>query len=178
MSGVSAIGLSVSGQRETVMGQAGLKLSVLSNLLVGWFVFGTLVVATHGDETSTSKPDAVVVGITGHYRVGRWTSVRVDPSVLVDSLPSSDSIPSDSIESSVWIETTDGDGVRVRYEQDVSAKHHFRAYAIPGSEAAPFSRSRERESRRRFIDPFSVVRFTGSRCVDGAVGDALDCRDR
>jgi hypothetical protein len=64
--------------------------------------------------------DSPAIGIEGHYRVGRWTAVRLDR-------PASD-----------WsIETRDGDGVQVVYQQPDSASDRTWGYAIPGSEAAP-----------------------------------------
>lgn len=59
----------------------------------------------------------VTVGITGHYRAGSWTAVRDLHNRPIAA-----------------IETRDGDGLRVHYDQLPDAGW---AYAIPGSEAVP-----------------------------------------
>lgn len=77
----------------------------------------------------------VVVGIDGHYRVGMWTAVRCPESV----------VRGDGESESYTIETLDGDGVRVSYDQaasDQAASDQADGalcfgYAVPGSEAAP-----------------------------------------
>ncbi len=66
----------------------------------------------------------VVVGIDGHYRVGCWTAVRVAEG------------QHDDLQQSV-IETRDGDGVRVAYEQAGSLASGDWGYVVPGTEAAP-----------------------------------------
>lgn len=67
----------------------------------------------------------ISVGIEGHYRVGRWTGLRVDGATSIRA-----------------IETRDGDGVEVRYLQPASPSSDGSgggdwSYAVPGSEAAP-----------------------------------------
>lgn len=57
-------------------------------------------------------------GITGHYRVGGWTAIRLG-------------------DSDASIETLDGDGVRVIYEQPAGSGQPRFGYAIAGSESAP-----------------------------------------
>jgi len=85
------------------------------------------------DPTVTSSLGSakVVVGITGHYRVGYWTAVRLDAAPATDA--AGDKLP----RISTVMETTDGDGVRVRYEQTLSPENDDCGYVIPGSEAAP-----------------------------------------
>ena len=72
---------------------------------------------TQGSEGTNQS--SVTVGITGHYRVGNWAAVRFDPSIAgrLDQNVST-------------IETTDGDGVRVGYDQPINAENDFRGYAI------------------------------------------------
>jgi hypothetical protein len=71
-----------------------------------------------GEQVSDGSP--VAVGVEGHYRVGRWTGVR-----LSEGAPFS------------TIETRDGDGVQVEYQQPSLVTSGGWGYAIPGSEAAP-----------------------------------------
>lgn len=69
----------------------------------------------------TMAADAVTVGIEGHYRVGRWTGVRLEGvSRAIASL-----------------ETRDGDGVQVQYRQSQPIAGNGWGYVIPGSQAAP-----------------------------------------
>lgn len=82
------------------------------------------------------------VGINGHYRAGHWTAVRLPKHAG----------------ASLQIETTDGDGVAVVYEQDflpasnsdgdeLDGDEPVFAYCIPGTEAAPLIiRSRSQAS--------------------------------
>ena len=74
--------------------------------------------------TSSTASDAVEVGITGHYRIGYWTAVRLKDK------------PADS---SVSIETVDGDGARVVFEQSFGGADDeaLFSYVVPGTEAAP-----------------------------------------
>ena len=62
------------------------------------------------------------VGIQGHYRVGAWTGIRYDGKQNVTTL-----------------ETRDGDGSEVRYEQVGGTSSGDWAYGVPGGEAAPLS---------------------------------------
>ncbi len=70
------------------------------------------------------------IGINGHYRAGHWTAVRL-PAGTGDSHESFD------------LETTDGDGVSVVYEQEFikpssgAGEEPVFTYCIPGTEAAP-----------------------------------------
>lgn len=66
----------------------------------------------------------VVIGIEGHYRVGCWTAVRL---VSGAGGPSNSSV----------IETRDGDGVRVAYDQATPLTNNSWGYLVPGTEGAP-----------------------------------------
>lgn len=91
--------------------------------------------ATAATAVSRSR---VIVGINGHYRVGRNTTVRLD-SEFANQLQEQ-SIRREQLR----VETLDGDGVRVRYDTypiedsaiDLSTDL---AYVVPGSEAAPLT---------------------------------------
>ncbi len=82
---------------------------------------------SHGDDSSTSSARSVpevIVGIEGHYRVGCWTAVRIVGSAS-------------GIDNASLIETRDGDGVRVAYQQAQPLANGSWGYVIPGSEAVP-----------------------------------------
>ncbi len=68
--------------------------------------------------------DTVTVGLKGHYRVGRWTAVRVSTSAANGTNAST-------------IETRDGDGHRVAFNQPSDLGDQNWGYVIAGSEAAP-----------------------------------------
>lgn len=73
-------------------------------------------------------------GIQGHYRPGQWTAIRLTTKQNESTI--SDAIPVEQFNDLV-IETLDGDGAVVTYEQpDLSEESPF-ALIIPGSEAAP-----------------------------------------
>lgn len=76
---------------------------------------------------SSNQEDAETgfqVGITGHYRVGRWTAVRAASTETREELA-----------GATWaVETIDGDGTTVRYQ---SAGPGELPLVIPGQEAAP-----------------------------------------
>lgn len=88
------------------------------------------------------------LGIQGHYRAGHWTTVRIG-----DALSGATDVPA----GPVLLETTDGDGVVVEYEQSFfgtadSSIAPF-GYCIPGTEAAPLViRSSEPPTRDRTGD--------------------------
>lgn len=101
-------------------------------LLVGLCLIVSLTVCSFGNAAGQSpRPVAEVggesIGIQGHYRAGHWTAVRLPPEVG----------------ASIELETTDGDGVAVFYEQDFLAaprpgdRQPVFAYCVPGTEAAP-----------------------------------------
>jgi len=78
-----------------------------------------------GNDPSARADDMsseVHFGIEGHYRVGAWTGIRYLGTQSITAL-----------------ETRDGDGAEVRYEQaDALTKGEW-AYAVPGGEAVPLS---------------------------------------
>lgn len=80
----------------------------------------------------------VVVGINGHYRVGRMTAIRLDPT------SSSDVDDQNTQRDQLTIETLDGDGGKVRYDayppldRPLSNAQEI-GYVVPGSEAAPLT---------------------------------------
>lgn len=93
-------------------------------------------------DASTDEVNAnstVLVGIDGRYRAGHHTLVR-----LAD-----DSELSGEERAGMFLQTLDGDGVRVRFEaidqqQSVSAEL---GYVVPGSEAAPLVIGQRREDQ-------------------------------
>ncbi len=93
-------------------------------LLLITAVFGMFAPRGNADaqslEATQSQSSGVRIGIEGHYRVGRWTGVRFGGNQRVDS-----------------IETRDGDGVQVQYDQPRPIDLDRWGYVIPGSEAAP-----------------------------------------
>ena len=68
-------------------------------------------------------------GIQGHYRVGVWTGIRYSGS-----------------ENITILETRDGDGAEVLYEQVGDITNGDWSYVVPGSEAAPLE-PRGRQTR-------------------------------
>lgn len=78
----------------------------------------SVCLSARADEASTS----IHFGIEGHYRVGAWTGIRYSGERPVTTL-----------------ETRDGDGVQVRYEQSSPMEINDWGYAIPGGEAVPLS---------------------------------------
>ena len=107
--------------------------SIGPKLLTRLSLFAPIILMTWAPVgvADDSAGRGLTAGITGHYRVGRWTAVRL-PSSLLDEASSSE-----SASSVIAIETIDGDGVRVRYEQDVRRSRLGYGYAIAGGEAAP-----------------------------------------
>lgn len=99
----------------------------------------SLPTAVSQEPRQRASAEQEAVGINGHYRAGHWTAVRL-PSRAGGSLQ---------------IETTDGDGVAVVYEQDflvASAASDDRpvfAYCIPGTEAAPLIMSSDASNSDR-----------------------------
>ncbi len=67
----------------------------------------------------------VQFGITGHYRVGCWTAIRVPENLTGFT------------DQRTVVETLDGDGMRVEYEQPILSEPTAWAYAVAGSEEAP-----------------------------------------
>ena len=86
---------------------------------VGVFLSGN----ANAQDSTASAPETAertssIAGITGHYRVGGWTAIQLS-------------------ESDVSIETLDGDGVRVVYDQPAKANQPRFGYVMVGSESAP-----------------------------------------
>ena len=81
-------------------------------------LLSTACLSARADEASTT----IHFGIEGHYRVGAWTGIRYSGERPVKTL-----------------ETRDGDGVQVRYEQSRPMGIDRWGYAIPGGEAVPLS---------------------------------------
>ncbi len=81
-------------------------------------------------DNAPSVGNKSTVGIDGHYRIGRWTMVRLNSASAQSA-------------KSLSIETVDGDGVPIVYEQAVYEQADSAndtagyGYVIPGSEAAP-----------------------------------------
>lgn len=69
------------------------------------------------------------IGINGHYRAGQWTAIRTDaiPSELWSS--------GKPAGGGLTLETIDGDGVIVKYQQVFDRPSI--GYCVPGTEAAP-----------------------------------------
>ena len=80
-------------------------------------------------DTEQVSIDRSWIGINGHYRAGHWTAIRTD------------AIPSELLSSNklngggLTLETTDGDGVIVKYQQFLDRPSI--GYCVPGTEAAP-----------------------------------------
>ncbi len=87
--------------------------------------------ASKSSLSSAASATGESFGIAGHYRSGQWTAVRLPASV----------------KANVQIETTDGDGISVVYQQNFikraatdeqsPSQHAAFGYCIPGTEAAP-----------------------------------------
>ncbi|MCS7465299.1 hypothetical protein NZK35_01265 [Stieleria sp. ICT_E10.1] len=101
-----------------------------------------VAVAEQEPAVAETTPAAVVVGINGHYRVGRPTAIR-----LAESIRSAMETDGRS-RSEFTLETLDGDGVRVRYGTYPTADSEpiELGYVVPGSEAAPLQIQRTTEA--------------------------------
>ncbi|QDV88026.1 hypothetical protein [Planctomycetes bacterium TBK1r] len=101
-----------------------------------------VAVAEQEPAVAETTPAAVVVGINGHYRVGRPTAIRLAESTR--SAMESDG----GSRSEFALETLDGDGVRVRYGTYPTADSEpiELGYVVPGSEAAPLQIQRTTEA--------------------------------
>ncbi|MCA9136370.1 MAG: hypothetical protein KDB00_06420 [Planctomycetales bacterium] len=105
-----------------------------------------------GDQSSAAErpvvqqpADAVVVGINGHYRVGHPTMIRlVEP---LESNPSAAEASNHVFDG--YLESTDGDGVRVRYDPIPDSTGGQIGYVVPGSEAAPLKIVRREDGTTR-----------------------------
>jgi hypothetical protein len=85
-----------------------------------WLSSALCTNAARGNESIPIE----TVGIDGHYRVGCWTPLRLAGRVS-------------STSDSLGIETLDGDGVRVIYQQSSEFAQGASGYMIAGSEGAP-----------------------------------------
>ncbi|PAY20191.1 hypothetical protein CKO51_07080 [Rhodopirellula sp. SM50] len=105
-----------------------------------------VVAAEQDPAVAETTPAAVVVGINGHYRVGRPTAIRLAESTrsAMKSAMESDG----GSRSELTLETLDGDGVRVRYGTypTVDSEPIELGYVVPGSEAAPLQIQRTTEA--------------------------------
>ena len=89
--------------------------------LIGVPLFTMFLLSADGRIADANDLSSEVqFGIQGHYRVGVWTGIRYSGSENIKTL-----------------ETRDGDGAEVLYEQVGVLTDGDWAYAIPGSEAAP-----------------------------------------
>ncbi|MCO8124925.1 hypothetical protein NHH03_24520 [Stieleria sp. TO1_6] len=100
-------------------------------MLMQWSVALVCLGGLVGDVVAADTPE-VVVGIRGHYRVGRTTAVHLRHQ--------SDAQRRDR--SGLQLETLDGDGVQVRFNSFPMSPASIEAgaelgYVVPGSEAAP-----------------------------------------
>ena len=93
-------------------------LSLIGATLCTVFLLSGNDPSARADDTSS----AVHFGIGGHYRVGAWTGIRYLGKQGITAL-----------------ETRDGDGSEVRYEQADDLTKGEWAYAVPGGEAVPLS---------------------------------------
>jgi hypothetical protein len=88
------------------------------------------------DPPEETVPAGAIVGINGHYRVGRMTAIRIADVTVAEGLAAGGG------RSELRLETLDGDGVRVQYDPfppfDVPlANPREIGYVVPGSEAVP-----------------------------------------
>ncbi|MEO1525406.1 MAG: hypothetical protein AAFX06_08215 [Planctomycetota bacterium] len=102
------------------------RVSVALHRLLFVFLALFVVPASAQESESSDVHDSFVVGIRGHYRVGRTTAIRF----LGDASNDSDAIT---------LETLDGDGVRVNIDGFRPRPNGEVGYVVPGSEAAPLA---------------------------------------
>ncbi|MGB7344309.1 MAG: hypothetical protein WBD20_08855 [Pirellulaceae bacterium] len=105
-------------------------LIALAVLFVTAGLVSSSLAAGSPNEQSASQPAAdeqvITFGITGHYRIGRWTAVKINDASLLAP-------------EAISMETLDGDGMRVVYDlpADSQPKKLAYGYVVPGTEAAP-----------------------------------------
>lgn len=80
------------------------------------------MLATSANADVVGSP--VTVGITGHYRTGSWTAIRLQPTVVGEG-------------DETLIETVDGEGTRTVYRHDYAVGASRFGYCVPGGEAVP-----------------------------------------
>lgn len=108
------------------------------------------------DAPSDSSPvDLDFIGIQGHYRAGYWTAVRIDEAPIRSRIIDF---------NNVILETTDGDGVIVKYEQHRQYEKLGPSLAGATSGGLPSGASGEK----------SNTRF--GYCVPGTEGAPLNIR--
>ncbi|WDQ18722.1 hypothetical protein [Rhodopirellula sp. P2] len=93
-----------------------------------------LATNSHAQESVSPSMQANWAGIQGHYRPGQWTAIRLKPWEAESTFGKA--IPVEQLTDLV-IETVDGDGAVVTYEQPSLSDDSPFALVIPGSEAAP-----------------------------------------
>ncbi len=107
--------------------RVGLTVSHWVMGIVGLLIANCAVAQPPSSSWASSQSSIVVstlkIGIDGHYRVGCWTAVNA-AGIASGSEP-------------IGIETLDGDGVRVVYEQSAEFSGSGTGYVVPGMEAAP-----------------------------------------
>ncbi len=140
-------GLRLPPERETVTeSSASLSppnpscLRRLGRFCCALLVSSLLVTGARAEGTA-EQSSGVVVGITGHYRIGCWTTVRFDKSSADGIVAGGEGVL--SLEG-LSLETVDGDGTRTIYRQwpaDAEPSPDRGSgrfgYCIPGGEAVP-----------------------------------------
>ena len=124
-----------------------LRFPVGVSFWIVWLLSATCLSGI-ADEASTE----VHFGIEGHYRVGAWTGIRYSGQQPVETL-----------------ETRDGDGVEVRYQQAGPLGTDRWGYAIPGGEAVPLSLKSGDETIATFRFPISGSPSRGPAMIPPAM---------
>ncbi|WP_084422656.1 hypothetical protein [Rubripirellula obstinata] len=109
------------------------QIWIFAVLLAGWNGAAlTAIVAAAEDQAAAKSANVIAsAGLDGHYRVGRWTGIRLAEINSADTV----------------IQTRDGDGVRVDFKSRMTADGPSDwVYVLPGSEAAPLSVVRDGET--------------------------------
>jgi len=132
----------------------------LSLVLFGPLFWGATATEVCGQEPTVATGETrsaieVRVGIRGIYRPGNWTAIRV-----ADRSRPSDRSAFVDIDA---VETLDGDGVRVRYEQAGDRERTW-AYAVPGTASAPLTllAKASGEAASNAEQPIATGRFPAS----------------
>ena len=116
--------------RQTLISDSNSAVMLCNRAIRCVVVLLALINATEicNAQSATQDEYASQIGITGHYRIGQWTAVRVDKGEGCE----------------FEIETMDGDGVRVTYQHPPSSSDF--EYVVPGIEAAPLVIHKAEES--------------------------------
>ena len=119
---------------------------VLSTASAVWADQGTADSDTADSDTTpaATAPGGAIVGINGHYRVGRQTAIRLEDASAADA------DAGQTAREELTLETMDGDGVRVRFGAYPPFRGLLRdpreiGYVVPGSEAAPLTILRQND---------------------------------